>query len=205
VVIEIPADRALGSFRLRNGRDRETAFEARAFAWTQQNGESVLTPAPEIILAPSTFVTPPNGEQIIRVGARGAMTGPNERAYRVVLRELPNPNDTSPGFRLLVEMSMPIFFTQRGARGVLYAQRSQDASGAPQIMLRNNGSARLQLSEAPESAAIVNLPRYLLPGAEAVRTYRPGALRVMAATAGDIAPNLFDLDSSHAIVLARAP
>ena len=201
VVIQIAAERGIGSFRLHNGRERETAFEARAYAWTQIDGASVLTPTTDIILAPSTFVAAPGADQIIRIGApRTTNSASIERAYRIIVRELPDPTNTSPGFRMVLEMSMPLFITPQGARGILHAERQGDL-----IVLRNNGAARLHLSSAPGDAGLANLPRYLLPGAEIIRAVRPGPLQMMSATAGDTAPQLVTIGPDHATVLAGAP
>lgn len=204
VVIEMPAQRGVTSFRMHNGRERETAFEVEAFVWTQDNGETVLTPTNDLIVAPTTFLVAANGDQIVRLALPPALRGgEDERAYRIVVRELPNPEAPATGFRMIIEMSMPVFVTPRNARGHLVVRRTRDEHGQPAVLLQNTGNARLQLS--PDAAAgVENPPRYLLPGASAVRPVIANTLRLWTASAGDIEPHLAVIELSDAPVLADA-
>jgi len=185
ILIDIPAERGVASFRLRNGRDREMSFEVEVFAWSQENGESVLTPTDNLIIAPSTFIVSPEREQIVRLGvAPAARGGAVESAYRIVLRELPGDGIVRNGFRVQLEMSMPVFVRPQGAAPNLMIARTRDEDGAPAIAITNTGASRVSLSNDPNSARVENLPRYLLAGATAIRRVDPSVRSIGLLYAG---------------------
>jgi len=206
VVIDVPARRGVASFRLRNARPAAVAFEVETYAWTQENGASVLTPTTDIVVAPSVFLIDPEHEQIVRLGVSSAARGGAvERTYRVLVREL--PNEARPeGFRLQLEMSMPVFVRAANARGEINVRRIQGDDGGPAVMITNSGSAHLNLSEVPGVPAVENMPRYLLPGAAFVRPLTPGtpSLRLMVAQAGAAAAEERRFEFSDAPVLASS-
>lgn len=206
VIIEMPAERGITSFRVMNGRDRETSFEAVAYVWTQEDGQNVLTPTNDIVIAPSVFLIPADGHQIVRLALPAQLRGGDqERSYRVMLRELPNPEEHVNGFRMVVEMSMPLFVTPNGARGTLSVARDQAAGGEPAVTLTNTGAARLHLSAAPDAEPIDNLPRYLLPGQRITRPYAPRTLSLLTATARSTETTLatIDLRDAPSVVTPR--
>lgn len=172
VVVDMRAERGAASIRVRNGRPREAAFEIGVFAWGQANGRDVLTPTADVLAAPGVFaVSASGGEQIVRLAlapqARGAVE--IERAYRIIVRELP-PAAPAPGFRVLLEMSLPLFVTPQGAAPALEIRRIADTSGAPAFRLMNRGSAHARLADLTllPDASTAPLPRYLLAGADFV-------------------------------------
>lgn len=205
IVIQASPQTGLASFRVHNGHDREVSYQLEAFEWTQVDGESVLTPAPDVVLAPSVFFTPAQSDQIVRLAIpRAALGGSTERSYRVVLRELPDPNAPATGFRLIVEMSMPVFITPAGARGALAVQRTRDDDGGPAIRIANTGAARLNLADAPGAPDIENLPRYLLAGQSITRSAPRDltTLQLVALTLGDTAPQTQTFELADGPVLA---
>lgn len=204
VVIDVPTLRDVTSFRLRNAREAAVSFEVEAYAWTQENGESVLTPTTDIVVAPTVFLIDPNREQVVRL-AVARRAGPVERTYRVLVRELPS-HDAQQGFRLQLEMSMPVFVRPAGARGELHVRRVQGAEGVALVRVTNSGTAHLNLSEVPGVPALENMPRYVLPGASFERAITPDmpALRLMVAQAGATAPEEQRFEFNDAPVLASS-
>ncbi len=201
ILIQASPRTGLGSFRVHNGRNHETAFQLEAFAWSQDsNGESVLTPAPDMVLAPAIFLVPASGDQIVRFAVpHAALGGAVEQSYRILLRELPNGDAPAMGFRLVLEMSMPVFVTPAGARGELSVQHIRDADGAPALRLTNTGAARVQLSDTGDA---IDLPRYLLAGQQITRPAPTQALQLITATIGDSAPRTLTIEPQDARVLA---
>jgi P pilus assembly chaperone PapD len=205
IVIQASPRTGLASFRVHNGHARETAYQLEAFEWTQANGESVLTPAEDVVLAPSVFLMPANGDQIVRLAVpRGVLGGARERSYRVLLRELPNQEAPQSGSRLVIEMSMPVFVTPAGARGALAVQRMRDADGAPVLRIENTGAARLNLADAPSAPDIENLPRYLLAGQHLIRPAPRDidTLQLVTINIGDTAPQTQNFELADGPVLA---
>lgn len=205
VLIDMPAERGVASFRLTNARTREVAFEIEVFAWSQENGESVLVPSSDIVVAPSVFLVAPEREQIVRLGvAPNARGGAVERSYRILLRELPSHTDTQQGLRVQVEMSMPVFVRPRDAAPELAMTRTRDADGLPAIRLTNSGSSRVSLAQHSEGGSVPGLPRYLLAGASVVRPIPPGQSNVtlIYADATSTTPTRRQFDLADAPVLA---
>lgn len=208
VLIDIPAERAMSSFRLRNARDTEASFEVEVFAWTQENGETILTPSTDLIVAPSVFLVAAQREQIVRLGVSSAARGGAiERSYRILVRELPSADTTGPGLQVQVEMSMPVFVRPRGAAPTLALTRVRDANGAPAIRLTNSGASRVSLSQHPEGDNVDGMPRYLLAGQSVVRPITPGqrAVNILFADATSTTPHerRFELDDAPVISAQR--
>lgn len=206
VIIQVPAERGVGSFRVFNGRARDAAFEVQAFAWRQENGETVLDPTETLIVAPSVFLVPAGGEQIVRLGVQAeARPSHGEASYRLIVRELPDAQASAAGFRLMVEMSLPVFVRARRAQGAFSVERARMPDGAPGVAFVNRGDAHVVLSMPEQTQAIVEAaPRYVLAGARVVRplTQSVAAIRLVAAEAGEMAPQAQTFELIDAPVLA---
>ncbi|MDX2236266.1 MAG: fimbria/pilus periplasmic chaperone [Hyphomonadaceae bacterium] len=180
VILVADADSGQSSVRVRNWREREVSFEAIAYAWSQADGEDVLEPTNDIMLAPSTFVIAAQGEQIVRIAAaRGPANDHRERAYRLILRELPSASEEVQGFRVQLQFSLPVF-----AQPAFSETRLSAVRGAAGISLRNAGNTHVRLMSAvsePQGAAWEHLPRYLLAGEEITRPQPDGADSVTVA------------------------
>jgi fimbrial chaperone protein len=190
VIIEMAHGRNLASVRIHNWRDQEVSFELSMFRWDQENGEDILTPAENIVVAPSVFAVGAGAEQIVRLALPAGGAGDSEQAYRLILRELPVSDAQDSGFRIQLQMSLPVFVAPRETVSGLSVRR--DAAGSS-VVFTNTGNARIRLMEATfggESQSIDNLPRYLLAGEEITRTLRRDvqSLNVLYAPPGALAP-----------------
>lgn len=208
VLVDIAAERGVASFRLNNARANEAAFEIEVFAWSQENGESVLTPSRDLIVAPSVFLVGPQREQIVRLGVAASARGEAiERSYRILLRELPSNAEARSGLRVQVEMSMPVFVRPRGAMPELIMTRTRDANGQPAIRLTNTGSSRVSLALQNGPDDIAGLPRYLLAGSSVVRPLAASqrSVTLTYADATSTTPNRrqFELDDAPVLAAQR--
>ena len=104
-------DQNIASLRIRNGRDRPVAFEVDVYAWRQRNGEDVHTPSNDVLIAPGVFEIGAESEQIVRLGVN-APAGQSERAYRIILRELPAQRAGGNVLGFTLELSLPVFVTR---------------------------------------------------------------------------------------------
>jgi len=164
VLIEIAPERRTASFRVRNTTENEQAFEITAFDWRQDNGADQLHDSPDLIVTPNLFALAPGATQIVRLALAPAAHSPqSERAFRLHLKQLPNPDaPASAGLRLRLEFSLPVFAQARGASPLLIAQTAE--SGA--IDLVNVGAAHARLAGVRVGGReIAGAPRYLLAGA----------------------------------------
>lgn len=207
VIVHIAAERGIGSFTVHNGQNRDVSFDVQAFAWSQISGADALEPTREIVVAPSVFIIAAGADQIVRVGAvdrNVALT--QERAYRLILRELPQPDEPRGQFRMRVEMSMPVFLRANGQRSNFSIARQHGADGA-EAVFANTGVAHVALSLSPQTRAMIdNPPRYILAGARITRplTTDVGALELVAADPSDPAPRAQSYVLDHALGLAAA-
>lgn len=185
VILVADAESGQSSVRLRNWREREVSFEATAYVWSQADGEDVLEPTQDIALAPSTFVIAAQGEQIVRIAAaRGPANDHRERAYRLILRELPAAPDDAPGFRVQLQFSLPVFVQPAFSETRLSVERAPEG-----VRLRNIGNTHVRLMSAvsePTGATWTRLPRYLLAGEDITRaqTHRAESVTVAYVPAG---------------------
>lgn len=186
--IELPAKKPLASFTLQNDRDRETAIEVSVFDWKQDaKGGDILTPVNDLVVTPSVFLVSARGAQTVRIGYTGNGAD-HEKSYRMLVRELPNPQrQSSGGLKLLIEMSMPVFVASSGP-GALSACKIDAQTWA----LSNTGASHIKLSAAP--GAKTSTPRYLLPGVTIQTPAQSGgAFRALTLSKGDREPQLTTL------------
>ncbi|MET0182524.1 MAG: fimbria/pilus periplasmic chaperone [Caulobacterales bacterium] len=163
VLVSLEPGRNISSIRLRNGRNRPISFELEVYSWSQQDGQNVMTPTTELLITPKVFEVPENDEQIIRLGVSAIDSGA-ERAYRILIRELPSTLNRGANVGLRLEMSLPVFVVPRGAEPQLDLN-IQDAPEGPSLVLTNTGNAHIQLASIDADDVAMNGPRYLLAGA----------------------------------------
>lgn len=173
VLVQMTPERAFSSLRVRNSRDRATSFEVDVYAWTQVNGEDVLTPTNALVVAPGVFEMQPGAEQVVRLGAvaHGRET---ETAFRIILRELPTPRETGARLGFTLEMSLPVFVTPRGAAASVSAAVRDDQA----LVLANTGAAHARLISAEAAQSALQTPRYLLAGSRSETPLPRGAQSV---------------------------
>lgn len=167
VLVTLSGEQSIASLRMRNGRSRPVAFEVDVYAWTQENGQDVLTPTQDVIVAPGIFEIAPDHEQVVRLGVTIPARGDTERAYRLILRELPVQRADGNVLGFTLEMSLPVFVTPIGAAPSLQT-RTEARGYVRTIVLSNSGQAHLQLSSVEDmDTGALDAPRYLLAGTSA--------------------------------------
>lgn len=182
VMLAMSAERNITSLRVRNTRQRAVSFEVDVYAWTQVDGRDVLTASPDLLVAPGVFEIPAGGEQVVRLGV--VNTAPNtERAFRIILRELPSPRRDGAALGFTLEMSLPVFITPPQARGELETRVERRVTG-PVLLVANIGQTHVQVAglDVADGAPIPS-PRYLLAGARAEIPLPPQARTLRLRTA----------------------
>lgn len=184
VMIAMSTERNIASLRVRNGRDRPVAFEVEVYEWRQDGGRDVLTPSTDLLVAPGVFEISSESEQVVRLGVLAA-SARQERAFRILLRELPTQREGGAVLGFTLELSLPVFIAPVEARGSLQAQAESSAWG-PVLMLANTGHTHVRLiSIETAEAGGVRAPRYLLAGA-AVQIPLPPDARTIRLLSADI-------------------
>jgi fimbrial chaperone protein len=196
VMIAMSAEHNIASLRVRNGRSRAIAFGADAYDWRQENGRDILTPARDLMLSPGLFEIGAGAEQVVRLGVLAANAN-SERAFRVVLRELPGQRQATP---LAFELSLPVFIAPIDARGQLEARGELRAHGHA-LVLANSGRTHVRIASVETAeAGLIASPRYLLAGSR-VEIPLPSHARTVRLLSADIG----GAEMERIVNIARAP
>ncbi len=86
----------------------------------------------------------PNSEQLIRLAHRDAGGAPVEKAYRLLITEVPEEIDDG-GVAFAVRLNMPLFVTPAGAVPDPQWRFQVKPSGEGELILANHGSAHLMV------------------------------------------------------------
>lgn len=97
---------------LRNDRTHAVFFQVSVLAWSQENGQDRYDSTEDFIASPPMFTLAAGLSQVIRMGFRQPNSSPNERAYRVILTEVPPVIDQhSHGSQIqwAMQYAIPVF------------------------------------------------------------------------------------------------
>jgi fimbrial chaperone protein len=161
------------AFNLRNGSDDKALIEVAIFAWTDMDDPKALTPTDDFLIMPPIAEIPANETQVLRLAPRLAGGLEGERAYRLIVRELPADVGPQNGVGFAVEMSLPVFLAPEGARAEsTWSMRWRDPA-TPELLVANDGTAHMrvqsfELFDDPAGAPLFTSSdgAYVLPGEE---------------------------------------
>lgn len=168
-IVLTPAE-PVQTMTVENDSDEISRVQLRVYAWRQEGGEDLLEETRDVLANPAQFEVAPGATQIARLGLRTS-PGAVEKAYRVILEEVPTERPTRPGeVRTLLRISVPIFVPSSQAAGRLVWRAVPYGPRRLALDIRNEGSAhvqinRLTLVRAGGAALGANdVSAYLLPG-----------------------------------------
>jgi len=176
--VELSAQQRTEALTVRNeAGDKEVVVQAQAFAWSQQDGQDVLTETRDVIVTPPVFTMAANSQQIVRVAVRRAADANRELSYRLILQEVPPEAPKNfTGLQVALRLSLPIFVAPQAAAAPQLSWSSvwQD-DGSLQVMAKNHGNSHLQVVDFAVQAKTATQPtdvmlknsvvKYVLPGA----------------------------------------
>lgn len=162
---------------LENHGKEPVTLQIRAHDWAQAGGVNQETATQAVVSSPPIATIEPGQRQLVRVIRRGsALAG--EKAYRLLIDELPKPAPTAEGgvaARLSVQMrySLPLFTYGDAADSLKPQLRSavRFVDGKRWIEISNSGSRHARLTDLRigSGSAIrtvqAGLVGYVLPGA----------------------------------------
>lgn len=168
----LSADHRIAALTVRNTGAAPATIQLQAMDWSQAGGKDVLAPTDDILATPPIFTVPAGGSQVIRVGSRSAPDAQTERAYRLLLREVPPaPKPGFRGLRMVLEISLPVFIEPAAEIAPeLHWQATRTDAGQVKVEVRNTGAAHVHLShlvligEGGKRLPISAHPVYVLPG-----------------------------------------
>ena len=192
VTIQMEPGQMVTALTIINDGDRDTAFQIRAFAWTQPNGRDELEPTDALLASPPLGTIAAGGRQIVRVVLRQPPQG-REASYRILLDEIPPPS--APGtVRVALRLSIPIFAEPRTRVAPHVQWQVESGTGQSFLVGINDGTRHETVRdiklEAPDGRVLkimADVNPYILAGAtkrwHIVTPLPPGAvLRLIAST-----------------------
>ena len=158
--------------------------QAQQRAWVQINGSDGQEDTRDLILSPAVFALKPGEKQVVRIALRGAPDARRERAYRLLVSELPNPQVSSvpvqSGFRIALRMDLPVFVAPLQPASSEPSYAFDPATS--RLHVRNAGTAHIRFTDFKVMQAgrtVAELPVFtVLPGGE--RTFELPRERVAA-------------------------
>lgn len=149
VLIKLRANQAAGGISLQNLGERAIYGQVRVYAWEQRDGEDVLTPTDELVASPPIMEVAPKTSQTIRLVRRGGAAPGPERAYRLLIDEIPRNDEPGNGVAIRLQYSVPVFVTPADdSAAPLLDWTIARRGGAWMLELKNSGSLYAQVGAA---------------------------------------------------------
>lgn len=145
--LELPPGKT-GSLTLINRGRRAAILEARIMEWRQaEDGRDDLRSTVNAILTPPIMRIAPGASQTVRVALRDASAAQSvEQAFRLVLEELPSPDDP-PGVALRMRYLLPVFIGDQQAASGPVRLVVTDGGGACRIEISNAGARHVRVEK----------------------------------------------------------
>lgn len=195
ISLEIGPGRRMATIEVTNRGGAATTVQIRLFAWSQNGDEDILAPTSDLAVSPPIFDVKADEDQVLRLLLRRPAER-MERAYRLILDEIPPPGRARQ-IVVALRISMPIIVAGTApASPALQWQAGRGTNGRIILTARNAGQrhTRINLLEAmlprggaPLVARAVGSTPMILPGAERHWTLdvpggapRGGSLRLRA-------------------------
>lgn len=132
------------AINVKNTGEEKVAVQGEAVGWTQDEiGTDQFAPAQEIVFYPRIFVLEKGEETTVRIGYRGEPAAGRERAYRLILRELPPPKSGKSIIHMALHLSVPLFVKPPSVVSESALEDVQLTQGAVRVKVRNKGSVHL--------------------------------------------------------------
>jgi fimbrial chaperone protein len=142
-----PAQRSV-TLIVRNDGDQTTLVQTQLVAWSQADNDDRLEATTDLLASPPIFELVPGGVQTVRIALRRAADADRERAYRIVVSEVPGP--PQPGFTgatFALKLSLPVFVDAAVAKAVpqLVWTGNVGADGSLLLTATNTGTKHVQV------------------------------------------------------------
>jgi len=150
---------------LTNSGTAPVQVQVRVFEWRQDTGQDQLLPTTDLQVSPPMQSLAAGQQQLIRV-VRSVPDAPaSQRAYRVIVDELPTVDPRRTGMQFVLRYSMPVF-VQPGVDGpldhALQVRLTRLDDGRPALEVHNRGNSYAQLADI--GLGPVDRPQIIHPG-----------------------------------------
>jgi fimbrial chaperone protein len=170
--VELGAAHRSATLTLTNADAQPVLIAVRAMAWSQPDGQEILTATHEVLANPPVLRIPGRGSQVVRVSLHRAPDAKREVTYRVVLDELPQAAASGlNALRVAMRISVPVFVAPRQGRAApdVRWELHRLPDGEFDLVGINGGTAHLQVADlevrlAASTPVPVRTAHYLLAG-----------------------------------------
>ncbi|WP_414164089.1 molecular chaperone [Superficieibacter sp. BNK-5] len=147
---------------IENQGNSATTMQVRIVRWTQEGGYERYQAQQDVVASPPILRIDRGSKQLIRlIKQTGAPSG-TEKAYRIIIDEIPQPNEPATpqmGIKLQMRYSLPLFVYGNGIRTQVNAAEHADVDksrlrwrtvqqqGKPALEITNSGNVHLRLSQ----------------------------------------------------------
>jgi len=187
VRISLSASRPNSILQVTNSNDEMVTLQAHVVVWTSDGEKDVYQDSDEVMLNPPLASVGPRQKQFIRLGLRWPNETTQERSYRLVLEEVPQPLKADfQGVHTLLRFVIPIFVAPRvttAPRLSWEAVRTNDDH--IKLLVKNLGTAHIQIksldlanADAPDNPIRNTQPIYLLPNQQREWIVNDDAIRL---------------------------
>jgi fimbrial chaperone protein len=146
-LIEVLAPGAASTLTLRNNGEKPINVQVRAFRWSADNGQERLEPTEDVVASPPAVTLAPKADYVARVVRVKRQPVHGEEAYRLLVDELPDAEQTKGAtIKILVRHSIPVFFAASERRSSSVAWSVHKRGNNLVVSAENRGDARLRVS-----------------------------------------------------------
>jgi fimbrial chaperone protein len=147
--LELSAKAPATVLQVTNRGDAAATMQVQQRAWAQRDGRDEQDETRDLIISPAIFTFKPGETQVVRIALRGAPDAQVERAYRILVSELPAPHvATAPevfSFRIALRMDLPLFVAAIEPGTPAPSFEFERASG--RLVVRNEGRSHIRFTD----------------------------------------------------------
>jgi len=144
IKVFLPADGNSEVIRVKNPDQAPALVQVQAVEWVEAEDLDTAKRAEEILAVPPIFEMGPNSEQVIRLAHRKGYGAAMEKAYRLLITEVPESVEPG-GVAFAVRLNMPLFVTPLDAAPEPQWRYQVKPSGEAELILANHGNAHLMV------------------------------------------------------------
>jgi fimbrial chaperone protein len=147
--LELSAKAPATVLQVINRGDAAATMQVQQRAWVQRDGRDEQDETRDLIISPAIFTFKPGETQVVRIALRGAPDRQLERAYRILVSELPGPSvPTAPeliSFRIALRMDLPLFVAAIEPGAPSPSFEFEPANG--RLLVRNEGPSHIRFTD----------------------------------------------------------
>lgn len=190
---------------IENQGSSPVTMQVRVVGWRQEQGMERYSAQQDVVASPPIVRVNPGSKQLVRLIRQAATPTGQELAYRVVVDEIPQPQDDNKpqvGIKLQMRYSIPLFAYGQGLAArrdgashvdtdpAKLAWRVVNEQGRPWLRVSNGGNVHVRLSKVRLGNVTLadGLLGYVLPGSERSWELPPSAATASRLSASINAP-----------------